>query len=383
MSADEVGALAILLAPAEAPLSAARALLGESREGTAARAGRRRPPRGIPPERGSRSPPGRIPGGDGGRPGRADDFLDAARQGEPAFVRRLASGDANYVLQAPLREGRVLTGVLPARRELPNASPYGPVFGGLTASSESPLTLVPLLEGDLASQTDDVVWVRTTDGWEARQSFAFEGGGFDAQYVVDLPVPLLMTARGTLLILGDVAIILILWTLGQFVLVGRRPAVKAWNNPFTSFRARVTWALFGFFVLSAALFGRLAYRTLSQATERTAAAIAARIAADAAAFYYEAGRSMTLLSSRVGADLLEYRAGELRGGSVDDLVEMGLYDGWIPYEVNQQLEGREKLLDTALGRLGQRRYLMAFRRLPDGFVVAGARPHDGVENLLR
>jgi len=333
--------------------------------------------------------PGDLPefeisiGVDGGRPGRADDFLDAARQGEPAFVRRLASGDANYVLQAPLREGRVLTGVLPARRELSNASPYGPVFGGLTASSESPLTLVPLLEGDLASQTDDVVWVRTTDGWEARQSFAFEGGGFDAQYVVDLPVPLLMTARGSLLILGDVAIILILWTLGQFVLVGRRPAVKTWNNPFTSFRARVTWALFGFFVLSAALFGSLAYRTLSQATERTAAAIAARIAADAAAFYYEAGRSMTLLSSRVGADLLEYRAGELRGGSVDDLVEMGLYDGWIPYEVHQGLEGREKLLDTALGRLGQRRYLMAFRRLPDGDVVATQVPLQAGATALR
>ena len=333
--------------------------------------------------------PGDLPefeiaiGVDGGRPGRADDFLEQARRGEPAFVRRFASADANYMLQVPLRGGRVLTGVLPARRVLPSASPFGPLFGGLTSSTESPLTLVPILEGDLAGQTDEVEWVRTADGWEARQSFPFPGGGFDAQYVVDLPGPLLVTARGTLLILGDVALILLLWTLGQFVLVGRRPAVRTWKNPFASFRARVTWALFAFFVLSAALFGSLAFRTLSQATERTAAAIAARIAADAAAFYYEAGRSMTLLSSRVGADLLEYRAGELRGGSVDDLVEMGLYAGWIPFEVNQQLESREKLLETALGNLGRRRYLMAFRRLPDGDVVATQVPLQAGATALR
>ncbi len=333
--------------------------------------------------------PGDLPefeiaiGVDGGRPGRADDFLEQARQGEPAFVRRLASGDANYMLQVPLRGGRVLTGVLPARRELPDASPFGPVFGGLTASTESPLTLVPILEGDQARQTEGVAWVRTADGWEGRQSFPYPGGGFDAQYVVDLPRPWLVAARGTLLVLGDVALILLLWTLGQFVLVGRRPAVRSWTNPFASFRAKVTWALFAFFVLSAAVFGSLAFRTLSQATVRTAAAIAARIADDAAAFYYEAGRSMTLLSSRVGADLLEYRAGELRGGSVDDLVEMGLYDGWIPFDVNQQLESREELLETALGSLGRRQYLMAFRRLPDGDVVATRVPLQAGATALR
>ena len=333
--------------------------------------------------------PGDLPefeitiGVDGGRPGRADDFLEQARQGEPAFVRRLAAGDANYMMQVPLRGGRVLTGVLPARRELPNTSPFGPVFGGLTAPTESPLTLVPILQGDEASQTDRVAWVRTSDGWEARQSISYLDGGFDAQYVIDLPGPLLATARGALLILGDMALILLLWTLGQFVLVGRRPAVRSWKNPFASFRARVTWALFGFFVLSAALFGSLAFRTLSQATVRTAATIAARIAADAAAFYYQAGRSMTLLSSRVGADLLEYRAGELRGGSVDDLVEMGLYDGWIPFEVNQQLESREELLETALGNLGRRQYLMAFRRLPDGDIVATQVPLQAGATALR
>lgn len=333
--------------------------------------------------------PGDLPefeitiGVDGGRPGRADDFLDAARAGDPAFVRWLGEGDANYLLQVPLREGRVLTGVLPARRELSNSSPFGPLFGGLSSLGESPLTLVPVLEGDEVAVTDRTSWVTTPDGWKARRGIPYPDGASDAQYAFDLPGPLLAGARGTLLVLGDVVLILLLWALGQFVLVGRRPAMRTWRNPFTSFRARVTWALFGFFLLSAALFGTLAFRTLSGATVRTAGAIAERVAADAAAFYRDVQGSMTLLSDRVGADLLEYRAGELRGGSVDDLVELGLYDGWIPFDVNERLESREELLETSLGNIGRREYLMAFRRLPDGDVVATQVPLAAGATALR
>ena len=333
--------------------------------------------------------PGDLPefeitiGVEGGRPGRADDFLDGARMGEPAFVRRFGEGEANYLLQVPLREGRVLTGVLPARRELSDSSPFGPLFGGLTALSQSPLTLVPVLEGDDVAVTDRTSWVRTPEGWEARRGIPYPDGAADAHYAFDLPGPILAAARGTLLVLGDVVLILLLWALGQFVLVGRRPAMRTWRNPFTSFRARVTWALFGFFLLSAALFGTLAFRTLSGATVRTAGAIAERVAADAAAFYRDVQGSMALLSGRVGADLLEYRAGELRGGSVDDLVELGLYDGWIPFDVNQRLESREELLETSLGNVGRREYLMAFRRLPDGDVVATQVPLEAGATALR
>ena len=190
-------------------------------------------------------------------------------------------------------------------------------------------------------------------------------------------------ARGTLLVLANSLAILLLWTLGQYVLVGRRPTVRTWRNPFSSFRAKVTLALFGFFLVSATLFGTVAFRTLNQATERTAAAIAGRVAADAAAFYRDVQGSMTLLSGRVGADLLEYRAGELRGGSVDDLVELGLYDGLIPFELNQRIESRQELLETTLGSLGRREYLMAFRRLPDGDVVATQVPLQAGATALR
>ena len=316
------------------------------------------------------------------RPATADDYLDEARQGAPAFVRRLGLGEANYLVQVPLAQGRVLTGVLPARRELSNSSPFGPLFGSLTALSESPLTMVPVLEGDEATFSEETVWRTTPEGWEATVGVPYPDGAFDAKYALDLPRPLVAVARGTLLVLADGLVILLLWALGRYMLVGRRLAIRTWRNPFSSFRARVTLALFGFFLVSAALFGTYAYRTLNSATERTAAAIAGRVAADAAAFYNDQGGRMSALSLRVGADLLEYRAGELRGGSVDDLVELGLYDGLIPFELNQRLEEREELFETALGSLGSREYLMAYQRLPDGDVVATQVPLQAAATTL-
>jgi signal transduction histidine kinase len=299
------------------------------------------------------------------------------------MVRRLGFDEANYVVQVPLVEGRVLTAVLPARRELSTSSRFGPVLGNLTDLSESPLTLVPVLEGDEATYSEEIVWRRADGGWEATVGVPYPDGAVDAKYALALPAPWQAVARGTLLVLANGLVILLLWTLGQYVLIGRRPTVRTWRLPFSSFRARVTLALFGFFLLSATLFSAVAFQTLNQATERAAAAIAGRVAADAAAFYRDVNGSMALLSGRVGADLLEYRAGELRGGSVDDLVELGLYDGLIPFELNQRIESREELLEYTLGSLGRREYLMAFRRLPDGDVVATQVPLQAGATTLR
>ena len=147
--------------------------------------------------------PGDLPvfeiriGVDGARPGHADDFLEEARRGEPAFVRRLGLGEASYVLQVPLDQGRVLTGVLPARRELSTSSPFGPLFGSLTALSESPLTMVPVLEGDEATFSQETVWRRTAEGWEATVGVPYPDGNFDAKYALDLPTLPLAVARGT------------------------------------------------------------------------------------------------------------------------------------------------------------------------------------------
>ena len=83
----------------------------------------------------------------------------------------------------------------------------------------------------------------------------------------------------------------------------------------------MTLALFGFFLLSIAIFGTLAYRTIAGAAERTARVLAERVAQDVAGFYLEVQGEMDLLARRVGAELLEFREGALTAASVEELVE--------------------------------------------------------------
>ena len=64
-------------------------------------------------------------------------------------------------------------------------------------------------------------------------------------------------------------------------------------------------------------------------------------------------------------------------------MELGLYDGLIPFELNQRIESREELLATTLGSLGRRQYLVAYRRLPDGDVVATQVPLQAGATTLR
>ncbi|GMR12988.1 MAG: hypothetical protein BMS9Abin29_1183 [Gemmatimonadota bacterium] len=318
---------------------------------------------------------GGIPGdelriGTGGqRPAVADDFLSRAADGEGPFVKRLSTGEAIYLVQVPLSDGQILTAVVPPPRDLRGPSPFGPLFGRLGFAGRDPLTLVPLLEGDILPEPG-LHWRRIATGWEARLALTYPDGVFDGHYALDLASRLVLVARATLLILLDILIVLALWALGQWALLGRRPFFQDWRAPWASFRAQVTLSLVGFFLLSTAILGTLALRTLSRATERTAAALAERVAADASSFYYDANRRMSLLADRVGADLLEYRAGELRGGSVDELVELGLHEGWIPMEINRRLESREVLVATQHTSIGRWEYLMAYTRLPDGDVVA-------------
>ena len=83
---------------------------------------------------------------------------------------------------------------------------------------------------------------------------------------------------------------------------------------------------------------------------------------------------MDRLADQVGAELLEYREGALREGSVDELVELGLYEGWTPYDVHTVLDGFDVVRTFRQTSLGRWEYGTAYRRLPDGDVLAAQIP---------
>jgi len=82
------------------------------------------------------------------------------------------------------------------------------------------------------------------------------------------------------------------------------------------------------------------------------AALAERVVAQIGEAYLEEGGSMELLGRRVGADLLEYRHGELVGGSVDELIELGLYEGWVDPAIYDDLVSGQRLRASKVENLG-------------------------------
>ena len=304
----------------------------------------------------------------------AADFLTEARATGEASVRRLDLANAHYLAVAPLSGGAVVTVVVPPLREIRFSSPLGPLFNPDASAEPDPLTLVPLRPGDPVTRDTQVRWVRVTGGWQGEIALTYPDAPFNAHYRLDLSPHLLLVARSSLLLAFNLALFTLLWALGRLLRQGGRLPWKEWTGLFASFRARVTVALFSFFLLSIAIFGTLAYRTISDAAERTAQVLAERVAQDAAGFYLEVQGEMNLLAQRAGEDLLQFKDGALQAASVDELVQIGLYEGWIPYPTYRLLSTRQEVIASRVGALGGSEYAIAYRNLPDGDILGAPVP---------
>ncbi len=286
----------------------------------------------------------------------------------------LRRDDARYVIAVPLSAGHVLTAVGPAISTLRSSrSALAALMRGGSASLAEPLTIIPLLDTD-PHGPGSITWARTSTGWQGDLALEFENRAYHAHHMVELPGPLLASARSSLLLALDLVVFFSFWLGGRALLREVMPEDMRVSGWVISFRARVTLALFGFFVLAIALFGTIAYRNLAQASVRSAQAIAERVVEDAADWYLSlagasGGTRMERLAQQVGAELLEYRAGELREGSVEELVELGLYEGWMPLAQHRLLDGREGIRAYTETSLGRWQYITAYRRLPDGDIL--------------
>jgi len=287
-------------------------------------------------------------------------------------VVRYDREDARYVLRVPLSNGQVLTVAAPPFPD-PNAGLHlSPLLAGGRRTGEDPLTIIPRA-ADEREPPGRLRWVRTADGWQGEMVLGFPNAQYHANYAVVLPGGLLALARGTLLLVLDIASFLLFWVVGRALLQGGNPLGVRLGAVVISFRARVTLALFGFFVLANAIFGSVAYRAIAGASHRAAEVLAERVTEDAAGWYHQVSGRMQALARRVGGELLDYQNGELRDGSVEELVDLGLYNDWIPYRTEQLLKG-EEVRATTDGSLGEWAYATAYRSLPSGDVLVAQVP---------
>jgi len=295
--------------------------------------------------------------------------------------------DARYVMSIPLSGGGVLTVIAPPIDLDPSRSPLAALMGAATGELSAAVTLIPLLPGDPRGG-ESLAWQRTGSGWQGQIALQFDDATYHAHHLVEMPVAILATARGALLLVLNLAIFFAFWLGGRALLRDVAPTEMRLSGLVISFRARVTLALFGFFLLANALFGTLAYRTLAQASARSARVIAERVVEDAAGWYLSLdvppGTRMDRLARQVRAELLEYRDGELRGGgSVAELVEIGLYEGWMPMTQHRLLDGREGISEFTETSLGRWRYVTAYRRLPDGDILGAQVPIQAGTTAIR
>ena len=320
----------------------------------------------------------------GNRPGEVDNSLEEVRESGVPSLRWWGLADARYVLLVPLVGDRVLSASVPSRGSPSLSSALGPIFAAMGQPGRGPLSLVPIPPDEVGEPGDDRIrWERRADGWRGIVPLRFPGGWYSAHQNVPLPTTLPMLARGTLLLLFDLILIFCIWGIGRGMARGRDIDVRTLTRVAGSFRARVTLALFGFFVLSIAIFGTLAYQTLSGAAESTATALAERLVDDGAAGYFESFGDMGILAEEVGADLLEYRDGELIEGSAEELVELGLYEGWVPEPIFRELEDRSEVRGVHRASLARWAYVMAYRAMPDGDILATPVPVEAGATALR
>ena len=316
------------------------------------------------------------------RPSVPADMLTGALAGGEVQVRRFDLADTHYVAVSPLAGGSAISFVVPPRRMLDDASPLGPLLSP-SRSEPDPLVLIPLLPGEVPGETEGVRWIQTAEGWQGETFIAYPDEVYHAHYQLKSPGWFLLLARGSLLLLLDLTVFGLLWGLGRAL--ARDP--PGWppislRSP-GSFRSRVTVALFAFFLIPSIAFGTLAYRTLATATIRTAESLAERALEDAGQRYSEVGGALDLLASGVGSDLLLYENGELIGGSPVELVQLGLYPGWVPPPIQEVMLTGEATVTAATANLGGWEYVVAYRRMPGARVLAAPTPLQAGATALR
>ncbi len=308
------------------------------------------------------------------RPSIVDDYLDEAALG--ATVLRLQSADVHYLGLAALPDGSVITVAVPPRRDFGKAlSPHVPF--GRDLVGEGVLTLMPLNENDTVPTEEAPRWMRTSQGWRGEQTILFPEGWYRAHYSVELPGVAVLVAGTVLVMLLDLLIVAGLWGIGWGSSRERlRAPIRLGPWAGRSFRVQVTLALFAFFLIPALAFAAIASRTLDRAVVRTAEALADHAVADAAESFLAVQGQVQLLPASTGTVLLLYQDGELIRSSRPAFLELGVQYSWLPAEVDRSLaEGDAVLVHSSVRRWGGD-FVLAYRRLQTGQVLASAAPLD-------
>jgi signal transduction histidine kinase len=288
-------------------------------------------------------------------------MVDEARyEGVPILTQFTDLPNVSKLLTVPFADGSLLTVVVPPRRSLDRTSAVAP-FLGVVAQSPVRLNLieasVPEPEGESIS------WVEAPDGWRSEAVIKYPDGWYHAHLVVPVSGLGIRSVRATLLLAFCLGLIGLLWVAGM-IARGRsavpRTQLRSWLG---SFRARITVALFAFFLVPTAAFGWAAYSALAGEVARAAERVAQHSVTQAVIEFEDAAGDLRRLALHAGTDVLRYHGGELIDVSSREALDLGVYSAWMPPHVYQRLESGEEREALETQTLGTHSFVTAYRAM--------------------
>jgi signal transduction histidine kinase len=295
------------------------------------------------------------------------DMVEEARAHAAPLITEFADlPNVSKLLTVPLPDGGLITVVVPPRRTLDRPSVVAP-FLGVMAHAPARLNLIEaaaLPEGGEGA----IRWVQSPDGWRSEAATRFPDGWYHAHLTVPLPGSGVRFVRGALLLTFDLALFGLVWIVGVLARGGAAVPRGDWTGWLGSFRARVTLALFGFFIVPTAIFGWAAYSALAGEVARAAQRLAQHSVQQAVIEFDDAGGDLRRLALHSGTDVLRYHGGELIDVSSREAFDLGVYSAWMPPGVWLRLQSGEEREALATHTLGHHSFVTAYQSM----VPAGA-----------
>ena len=298
----------------------------------------------------------------------ADVVAEARRTG--AAVTRAARGasGAHLILAVPHGIGRLTSVTVPPRTRLIRDDPFSALIGlAPPATAEPPysLTLAPNAVQNGTARAGR--WQRIGDELHGDWNIAAAGGPTRVHVEVELRSPAALIQRGVLIVLLDVVIVTVIWTLNAAADGGlARWASARVGRWAASYRARLTFALFGFFVVPAVVFAVWSYQRL-RSDDRQSRDLLVRETLRA----FTASRRFDQLEDeeeRLGAPLFLYADGELRATSdslYDQIAPLGRF---LPKDIALTVSLGDEVASSARENVGGVPTLVGYRAAATGSI---------------
>jgi signal transduction histidine kinase len=289
------------------------------------------------------------------------EFVEEARSHTAPLINEFTDlPNVSKLLTVPLPDGSLITVVLPPRRSLDRTSAVAP-FLGVVSHSPARLNLIEAAGPDL--EHDTIQWVQSPGGWRSEAAVQYPDGWYHAHLTVPMPGPGVRFVRASLLLTFDLVLFALLWITGIVARGGAAVPRGDWTGWLGSFRARVTVALFAFFLVPTAVFGWAAYSALAGEVARAAERIAQHSVNQAVLEFDDAAGDLRRLATHAGTDVLRYHGGELIDVSSREAFDLGVYSAWMPPHIFLRLQSGEE--HDALGEqtLGRYSFVTAYRAM--------------------